>query len=341
MRQEGKLLSTVWWGDNPLESSATDKRRELSRTAQSVSIAGNSNCPDEALVPSGYSLSVKMPGPKRFAFNVVMNWVAMAVGMAIPFFLTPVVVHHLGPTGYGIWILAASTVSYLTLLDLGLRSAIIRFVSKADAEGNAEEAGKAIQATLWFRVLVAAGIVVLSVILAALFPHLFKLPAQLQRAAQITVLMCSLGVATSMISGVYGAVLNAIQRFDVLSGIGIIQVVARAGGVVLILLTGHGLTTLAYWELAVAVISGAAFCGAALKLYPPCRVRVRKPDMAILKMIWSYSFAMFIIIIASQVIFSTDNIVVGAFLSVGLVAFYSIGGSLTVYSMQVVSSLST
>ncbi|MGA8940727.1 MAG: hypothetical protein WB439_16310, partial [Acidobacteriaceae bacterium] len=38
---------------------------------------------------------------------------------------------------------------------------------------------------------------------------------------------------------------------------------------------------------------------------------------------------------------STDNIVVGAFLSVGLVAFYSIGGSLTVYSMQVVSSLST
>ncbi|MGA8940377.1 MAG: hypothetical protein WB439_14535, partial [Acidobacteriaceae bacterium] len=63
--------------------------------------------------------------------------------------------------------------------------------------------------------------------------------------------------------------------------------------------------------------------------------------MAILKMIWSYSFAMFIIIIASQVIFSTDNIVVGAFLSVGLVAFYSIGGSLTVYSMQVVSSLST
>jgi O-antigen/teichoic acid export membrane protein len=282
-----------------------------------------------------------MTGHKRFAFNVMMNWVAMAVGMVVPFFLTPIVVHHLGSTGYGIWILAVSTVSYLTLLDLGLRSAIIRFVSKADAQGNLEEAKKAIQATLWFRVLVAAGITVLSIALAALFPHLFKLPPDLQRAAQITVLMCSLGVAVSMISGVFGAVLNAIQRFDVLSTIGIFQVIARAGGVVLILLTGHGLTTLAYWELTVAVLSGVAFGGAALRLYPPCRVRIGRPDFTTLKMIWSYSFMMFIIIIASQVIFSSDNMVVGGFLSVGLVAYYSIGGSLTVYSGQIVSGLST
>jgi O-antigen/teichoic acid export membrane protein len=282
-----------------------------------------------------------MPRHKRFAFNVIMNWVAMAVGMAVPFFLTPIVVHHLGSTGYGIWILAVSTVSYLTLLDLGLRSAIIRFVSKADAQGNLEEAQKAIQATLWFRLLVAAGITVLSIALAALFPYLFKLPPDLQRAAQITVLMCSLGVAVSMISGVFGAVLNAIQRFDVLSTIGIFQVVARAGGVVLILLTGHGLTTLAYWELTVAVLSGVAFGGAALRLYPPCRVRIGLPDFATLKMIWSYSFLMFIIIIASQVIFNSDNMVVGGFLSVGLVAYYSIGGSLTVYSGQIVSGLST
>jgi O-antigen/teichoic acid export membrane protein len=282
-----------------------------------------------------------MPGHKRFAFNVMMNWIAMAVGMVIPFFLTPMVVHHLGNTGYGIWIIAASTVSYLTLLDLGLRSAIIRFVSKADAQGNIEEAKRAIQATLWFRAIVAAGITMLSIALAALFPYLFKLPPDLQRAAQITVLMCSLGVAVSMISGVFGAVLNAIQRFDVLSAIGMAQVIARAGGVVIILLTGHGLTTLAYWELAVAVLSGAAFCTVALKLYPPCRVRIKRPDIATLKMIWSYSFTMFIIVIASQIIFSTDNMVVGAFLSVGLVTFYSIGGSLTVYSQQIVSGLST
>jgi O-antigen/teichoic acid export membrane protein len=50
---------------------------------------------------------------------------------------------------------------------------------------------------------------------------------------------------------------------------------------------------------------------------------------------------MFLIMISSQIIFSTDNLVVGTFLSVGLVAYYSIGGSLMQYSSQVVAALST
>ena len=72
----------------------------------------------------------------------------MAVGMVIPFFLTPIVVRTLGATAYGVWILAVSTVAYLNLLDLGLRSAVIRFVSKADAQGKIEDAGNAIAAAI-------------------------------------------------------------------------------------------------------------------------------------------------------------------------------------------------
>jgi O-antigen/teichoic acid export membrane protein len=63
--------------------------------------------------------------------------------------------------------------------------------------------------------------------------------------------------------------------------------------------------------------------------------------MAVLKMIWSYSFTTFIFIIAVQIVINTDNMVVGAFVSVGMVAFYSIGSSLTSYSGQVVRAVST
>ena len=165
---------------------------------------------------------------------------AMAVGMVIPFFLTPIVVRTLGATAYGVWIVAVSTVSYLNLLDLGLRSAVIRFVSKAEAQGRTDEAQSAIGAALWFRMLIATGVAVLSIALAAAFPHLFKIPSDLQRASQITVLMCALGVAVALISGVFGAVLAAINRYDVLSSIGAVQTVARAVGVVLILRSGGG-----------------------------------------------------------------------------------------------------
>lgn len=282
-----------------------------------------------------------MASTKRFAFNVIMNWIAMAVGMVIPFFLTPYVIRHLGVTAYGIWILAVSTVSYLNLLDMGLRSAIIRFVSKAQAQEKLEDATTAIGAALWVRILISAGVAVLSVILALVFPHLFNIPADLHRAAQITVLMCALGVAFTLVSGVFGAVLAATNRFDVLSSISALQTVARAGGVILILGSGHGLVPLAYWEMTIALLGGVATCGMALKIFPPCRVKIAKPDMAVLKLIWNYSLTTFVMIVASQIIMNTDNMVVGGFLSVGLVAFYSIGGSLMSYSWQVVSAVST
>lgn len=282
-----------------------------------------------------------MASTKRFAFNVIMNWIAMAVGMVIPFFLTPYVIRHLGVTSYGIWILAVSTVSYLNLLDMGLRSAIIRFVSKAQAQEKLEDATIAIGAALWVRILISAGVAVLSVILALLFPHLFNIPADLHRAAQITVLMCALGVAFTLVSGVFGAVLAATNRFDILSCISALQTVARAGGVILILSSGHGLVPLAYWEMTVALLGGVATCGMAWKTFPPCRVRIAKPDMAVLKLIWNYSLTTFVMIVASQIVMNTDNMVVGAFISVGMVAFYSIGGSLMSYSWQVVSAVST
>jgi len=280
-----------------------------------------------------------MAGKKRFAVNVMMNWVAVAVGMVVPFFLTPFVVRHLGTDAYGVWILAVSTVSYLGLLDLGLRSAIIRFVSKANAEGNMQQARSAINAALWFRVLIASAVGLISLGLAAVFPRLFRVPAGMERAAQITVLLCALGVAITLLSGVFGGVLSAINRFDVLSSIVVGQTLARAIGVLFILNHGGGLVQLAVWEFVVIALAGFATLGAAFYLFPAARTRLHKPQIETLKKIWSYSFITFIIVVAAQIIFYSDNMVVGAFLSVEVVAFYSIGGSLAMYSGQVSTAM--
>ena len=278
---------------------------------------------------------------KRLAINVVMNWAATAVNMVVPFFLTPFVVRHLGPVGYGVWIIAVSTVSYLNLLDMGMRSAVIRYVSKAQAKGELGEATAAIHAALWFRVLIASSVAILSFILAAAVPHLFKIPPDLTRAAQVTVLLCALGVGVTLLGGVFGAVLAAINRFDLLSTITMAQTLVRAGGVLLILMSGRGLISLACWELAVLSLVAVATVLCAIKVFPHSRVRFGRPDMRVLRMIWSYSFTTFVFMIAVQIITNTDNLVVGAFLSVGIVTFYAIGGSLINYAYSVSGALST
>ena len=282
-----------------------------------------------------------MAGTRKLAFNVLMNWAATGVGLLVPFFLTPFVVRSLGSEAYGVWILSASTVSYLNLLDLGMRSAVIRFVSKAQAQGATRDVQDVVGAALWFRILVALVVAVLSIALALNFPHLFKIPVTLYRSSQVTVLLCALGVAVTLITGVFGAVLAAIHRFDRLSTITMIQTVGRASGVILLLRTGHGLMTLACWELAVITVSGCVVVVSALHLVPACRARIHRPQMDLLRKIWSYSFVTFIWIIAVQVIINSDNLMVGHFVSVELAAFYAIGGSLVTYSGQVVSALTT
>ncbi|HEU5340730.1 oligosaccharide flippase family protein [Edaphobacter sp.] len=266
----------------------------------------------------------------------------MAVSMMVPFFLTPIVIHGLGTVAYGVWILAVSTVAYLNLLDLGLRSAIVRFVCAADAQQKADEVKTIVSSALWLRSLIAVVAVVAAVVLAVVFPHVFKkVPGDLARASQITVLLVALGVAITLVSNVFNGVLAAMSRFDLLSSISMTQTVIRAIGVILILRAGHGLVALAWWEFATVTLTGIITVVTAFRIYPPCRVRLARPDRAILKLLWSHSFITFIWSIAAQVILYTDNVVIGICLDVGLVAYYAIGGSLELYSGQVVGALST
>src|SRR5512134_2426942 len=74
--------------------------------------------------------------------NVLANWGAFICGAAVNFFLAPFVVHRLGDTVYGIWALFGSVTGYLGLLDLGVRSAVTRYLARYAAEGDTEGANR-------------------------------------------------------------------------------------------------------------------------------------------------------------------------------------------------------
>lgn len=280
-------------------------------------------------------------GSRRFALNAAMNWLATAVSMVVPFFLTPFVVGHLGSLQYGIWIVSVSTVSYLALLDLGLRSAVIRFVARAQAQGRVQDASEIIGSALWVRSLAAGAVLLVSVVLAMVAPHIFRIPADLMHAAAVTVLLCALGVAVTLVTGVFGAVLSAINRFDLLSYLAMGQTVLRAVGVLWLLHTGHGLISMAIWDFVTVTIAGVATCVLVLRVYPASRARAQRPPRPLMRSLFSYSFTTFLLMVAFQVVINTDSLVIGAFLSVSLVTYYTIGSSLVSYTTSVATSVST
>src|ERR1035441_4362703 len=80
----------------------------------------------------------------HIARSILSNWFATAAVMAVGFFLSPFIVHRLGVVAYGVWVLTISSINYMAILDLGMASSVIRFVSKGhatqDHEGSSEQA---------------------------------------------------------------------------------------------------------------------------------------------------------------------------------------------------------
>src|SRR5216684_1494916 len=280
-----------------------------------------------------------MPRARRIAQNVLSNWMALAITTMVGFFLSPFVVHHLGNLTYGVWVIIMSLVSYMNLLDLGLRGAVTRFVSKGTAQQNHEESSRAVSGALWIRLWISLAIIAAGLLASAAFNHVFTIPSELQQTARIAVLITAVTVAINLWCGVFGGVLVALHRYDLTSSVSILQAVVRAAGIVFLLRSGHGILSLALWDLCTSLTANTVTVILCFRIYPLLKIVFGRPDRATLNKLWNYSFYAFLINVAVQVTYYTDNIVVGAFLSPAAVTLYAIGGLLIGYVRQIVGSM--
>ncbi len=276
---------------------------------------------------------------RHLARNVFSNWFATAANMATGFFLAPFIVHRLGNAQYGVWVLAISSVGYLGLLDLGMRSAVLRFVSKAHTVGDHAAAGEALSAALWVRVQISLVVLLLSAALAAAFPLLFRVQPDLVSSARLAVIIIGATMAITMSLGVFGGVLSALNRYDLQGGVTLVQLAVRVVGVVWALRTGRGIVAIAVCELVASTLGNLLLVAISRRIYPQLRLQRSRPKPGVLGSLWTYSFYAFLTTIAVQLVYQTDNLVVGTFISASAVTFYSIGNSLCRYTDQFASSM--
>jgi O-antigen/teichoic acid export membrane protein len=265
----------------------------------------------------------------------------MLTNMLVPFFLSPFTVHHLGNALYGIWVLIISSVVYFNLLDLGLRNAVVSFVARAYAQGAHEEAGRVTSTAIWLRIGIGLLILVLSAVLAVVFPLVFSIPHALFATVRLAVVISAMGIASTLVFGVTGAILSAIHRFDLISSVTIVRALLRASGLVWLLSHGHGLVALALWELSVSIMVGLVQTWLCLREYPELRGGLGWPEWEMTRKIWAYGSYASLITLAGAVMYHTDNIVVGAMIGSTAVTFYAIAGNLGSSAREVVTALTS
>ena len=81
--------------------------------------------------------------------NVSSSWFALGVNILMGVFLSPFILHRLGDTAFGVWVLILSVTGYYGIFDFGIRSSIIRYVSKYTATRDVEEVSRLINSAMF------------------------------------------------------------------------------------------------------------------------------------------------------------------------------------------------
>ncbi len=279
-------------------------------------------------------------GAGRILRNVFSNWGSYIFSLLVNFFLAPFVVHRLGDAGYGLWTLIVSLTGYLGLLDLGVRGAVTRYVAKFHAAEEHQEAGRVTHTALL--IFTAVGILAIGIAVALAYFALpsFRISPEQRALARMVLILAGVNVGVSLVSGVFGGILAGLQRFDLMNLLEVSTSGLRAIVIVAALTAGKGLLALAVIQLAFSAARGIVSAGLSFRLYPQLRVSLGGADREHFRLIFSYSFYTFLLHVGMSLIYYTDTVVIGAFLPLGLITFFVIGGNLVEYSRALVSGIS-
>ena len=275
---------------------------------------------------------------KQTLKNVGASWLGLVVNAGVGFFLSPFILHKLGDAAFGLWVLLITVFGYYGLLDLGIRSSIIKYVAEFNATRDLDRLLRTINTVVFSYACLGLTIFIITETASFFVGTLFHLPPDLVHTAEILFRMVGLAVAILFPLSVFSGVLQGLQRFDLLNLTQIGSNLARAILIIVALTHGGGLLTVAFITLAL-FIAVQVTCLVLAHHLVPLRYGRDLLDRATFHRIIGYSSITFLISIAEKLRFGTDAVVIGIFLSPVAITFYAVGSKLVDYSVGFVEAM--
>jgi O-antigen/teichoic acid export membrane protein len=275
---------------------------------------------------------------KQILKNVGSSWSALGVNVIVGIFLSPFIVHRLGDAAFGIWVLIFSVTGYYGLFDLGIRSSIIRYVSKYTATDDRDKLAKFINTALFSYTGIGMVSMVLTALLSSSVESVFKIPPEMHTQARILLLMVGASVSVSFPLGVFGGMLEGLQRFYILNWTSIVATLVRAALIVYFLNHGYGLITIALITVGLPIIS-SIIRGIIVFRLCPVPIGVKYVDRDSFRHMANYGGTTFLVMVAARLRFRTDELVLGTMMSTVAVTWFNFGARIVDCATDFVSSL--
>ena len=163
-------------------------------------------------------------------------------------------------------------------------------------------------------------------------------PEDVAPAARWLLVLLGLNLAVGLPLGVYDSVLYSLGRFPLRTAVQLTILAVRTAAFLWILHGGGGLIEIGLAITFCGVLQNVILLSIVHWLLPNLRFSIRFIDRSTYRMIRSYSMWAFLAMIAQRVSFSTDAIVISAFLTPEYITYFAIAARLVEYGKNAVQS---
>jgi O-antigen/teichoic acid export membrane protein len=279
-----------------------------------------------------------MSAKARALKNIASSWGGLGTNIVVGFFLSPFILHHLGDEAFGLWVLIFSLTGYYGLFDFGIRSSLIRYVSKFQATGDKDQLTGIVNTSLFTYTSVGLMLMLPTVVGSLYVDRLFHVPPAFFRDARILVLMVGTSLALGFPLAISGGILEGLQYFYVMSWTNIGSTLLRAALIIQALHRGLGLLAVAFITVSVPLVTSLLRFAIVHRVLP-MSYGWRHVDRKAFKQVANYGSVTFMIIVAQRLRFKSDAIIIGSFLSAAAITYFSVGARLVDYAGEVVGSM--
>ncbi len=271
--------------------------------------------------------------------SVAATWVAVLVSGLAGILLTPYVLHRLGDEGYGLWVLVVTLTDYYLFLRVGIRSAIVRYVSQAIAHRDAQAVNKVLASSFYFYMGMLLIVFCVSLILTPFVPRMFSVHSENARAFGALFLLVGLANGFDFPLNVFEGALEAAGRFDQIYGIRTLGLILRIVLVIIVLREGGGLLAVGAVTVLSALVLRFAAVPLAYREVETFSLHPRGIDLKTFKEMLHYGLTSFSVGVGERLNSSLYPLIIGKFLSASAVTLYSLPTKMLSIPLNGISSM--
>ncbi|MBR3758007.1 MAG: oligosaccharide flippase family protein, partial [Bacteroidaceae bacterium] len=266
--------------------------------------------------------------------GAALNYAVILLNIIVGLLYTPYMLRALGQSEYGMYSLVASVISCLTVLDLGLGNAVVRYTAHFRADGRAAEIPRLLGMFLAMYIGVGVLSMVCGGVLYVNFDGWFAAsmtPSELHDARLMLLLLVA-NVAFTFPMSVFGSVLTAYERFVFPRVLQIARIVLST--VLMVVLLSLGFKALAL-VVVQTLFNVAVLCAQMVyaRSHLGVRIRFRGFDKELLRQVAVYSFWVFLSVVMDRIYWSTGQMVLAFYDGTAQVAVFAVAIQLSLLYM--------